>query len=386
MTAPQDADHRTALVEALDVLGAGPEERFDRITRMTHDAFGVPLTFLNLVHHDLVTTQSTYGWNQGTSVPASEEFCATTVLTPEPMVIPDTTLDPRFAHTPAVTEHGIRFYAGAPLSMLDGTRVGTLCIMDAQPRAFSASDLALLRDLARWAERELGYAIERDRLAKVREALVPDPLAVPGHDVATLTVQRPDGGGGLTDWRVAPDGALHVTVGAVVAGRVSALLAADVRGALAARTRLPITEAIAGLEAQVAPDLRVADAVAELVHARLDPTTGHVDLVDAGLGTAVVVAADGTVRPVQSTELPVGLGTASTPNARSTLSVDLAAGDRLVLASDAWATVPGVEGPEAIAALVAAQPDGAAAVEHVRALLPEGDPTTDLTLVVVTRR
>ncbi|PZE37563.1 PP2C family protein-serine/threonine phosphatase [Curtobacterium sp. MCPF17_031] len=385
MSTPQEVDRRTALIEALDVLGAGPEERFDRITRMTHDAFGVPLTFLNLVHHDLVTTQSTFGWNQGTSVPANEQFCATTVLTPEPLVIPDTTLDPRFAHTAAVAEHGIRFYAGAPLSMLDGTRVGTLCIMDAQPRAFSATDLALLRDLARWAERELGYALERDRLTRVRAALVPDPLSVPGHDVATLAVQRPDGGGGLTDWRVAPDGALHLTVGAVVAGRVSSLLAADVRGALAARTGLPIAEAVAGLEAQVAPDLRVADAVAELVHARLDPTTGRVDLVDAGLGTAVVVSADGSVRPVRSTELPVGLGTASTPGARSTLSVELAAGDRLVLASDAWSTVPGVEGPEAIAALVAAQPDGTAAVEHVRTLLPEGDPATDLTLVVVTR-
>jgi hypothetical protein len=384
VSTPQDVDHRTALVEALDVLGAGPEERFDRITRMTHDAFGVPLTFLNLVHHDLVTTQSTFGWNQGTSVPANEQFCATTVLTPEPMVIPDTTLDPRFAHTAAVAEHGIRFYAGAPLSMLDGTRVGTLCIMDAQPRTFSATDLALLRDLARWAERELGYAMERDRLAKVREALVPDLLAVPGHDVATLAVQRPDGGGGLTDWRVAADGTLHLTVGAVVAGRVSALLAADVRGALAARTALPITEAIAGLEAQVAPDLRVADAVAELVHARLDPTTGRVDLVDAGLGTAVHVRADGSVHPVRSAALPIGLGSGSAA-ARSALTVDLRAGDRLVLASDAWATVPGVEGPEALGTAVAAQPDGAAAVEHLRGLLPEGDPATDLTLVVVTR-
>jgi hypothetical protein len=385
MTTPQDADRRTALVEALDVLGAGPEERFDRITRMTHDAFGVPLTFLNLVHHDLVTTQSTFGWTHGTSVPASEEFCATTVLTPEPMVIPDTTLDPRFAHTPAVAEHGIRFYAGAPLSMIDGTRVGTLCIMDAKPRTFSASDLALLRDLARWAERELGYALERDLLSRVRSALVPGPPAVPGHHVSTLAVQRPDGGGGLTDWRTAPDGALHVTVGAVDAGRVSALLAADVRGALAARTALPITDAIAGLEAQVTPDLRVADAVAELAHARLDPTTGHVDLVDAGLGTAVHVRADGSVHLLRSAALPIGLGVDPTTEARDVLSVELAAGDQLVLASDAWSSVPGVGGPEAMAALVAAQPDASAAVEHLRGLLPDGDPATDLTLVVVTR-
>ncbi len=57
------------MIEALGVLGSGPEERFDRITRMTQEAFGVPLTFLNLVHDDLVTAQSTQGWRQGGGAP-----------------------------------------------------------------------------------------------------------------------------------------------------------------------------------------------------------------------------------------------------------------------------------------------------------------------------
>src|SRR4051812_509732 len=127
---------------------------------MTQEAFGVPLTFLNLVHDGLVTAQSTQGWRQGGSAPAEQVFCSTTVLDDEPMVVPDATLDARFAHLAAVTEQGVRFYAGAPLSMLDGTRVGTLCIMDAKPRTLSAEDLDLLRDLARWAERELGHSIE----------------------------------------------------------------------------------------------------------------------------------------------------------------------------------------------------------------------------------
>ncbi|QWS33311.1 PP2C family protein-serine/threonine phosphatase [Curtobacterium aetherium] len=384
MNAPQDVEHRTALVEALGVLGAGPEERFDRITRMTHEAFGVPLTFLNLVHHDLVTTQSTFGWNQGSSVPANEQFCATTVLTPAPMVIPDTTLDERFAHTAAVAEHGIRFYAGAPLSMADGTRVGTLCIMDAQPREFSDDDVALLRDLAHWAERELGYALERDRLGHVRSGLVPDPVAVPGLEVATVTARRPDGGGDLADWRVTADGTLAVTVGTVAAGAgASVLLAATVRGALVARVDGPLGTAVTGLEAQVAPDLRVADAVARVAHARLDPTTGHVDLVDAGLGTALLVRADGTIRQLPSA-LPIGVGAAA--EERPVVGVDLADGDRLVVSSDGLTALPGLATLEALAAVVARTPDAAALTEHVRGLLGDEEPTTDVTLVVVTRR
>ncbi|PZE87116.1 PP2C family protein-serine/threonine phosphatase [Curtobacterium sp. MCBD17_032] len=384
MSTPQDAEHRTALVEALGVLGAGPEERFDRITRMTHEAFGVPLTFLNLVHHDLVTTQSTFGWNQGSSVPASEQFCATTVLTPAPMVIPDTTLDERFAHTAAVAEHGIRFYAGAPLSTDDGTRVGTLCIMDAQPREFSDEDLALLRDLAHWAERELGHALERDRLGRVRAGLVPDPVTVPGLELATMTARRPDGGGDVADWRVAADGTLAVTVGTVAAGGgASALLAATVRGALVARVGEPLASALPGLEAQVAPDLRVADAVARLVHARLDPTSGHVDLVDAGLGTALLVRSDGTSRQLPSA-LPIGVGHAA--EERPVVTLELAVGDRLVVSSDGLTTVPGLADLDALAAALAGAPDAAALVDGVSELLGHEDPATDVTLVVVTRR
>jgi len=370
------ADRRTAVIEALGVLGGGPEERFDRITRMTHEAFGVPLTFLNLVHNELVTTQSTFGWHQGTSAPASEQFCATTVLSPEPMVIPDATLDPRFARSTAVAEHGIRFYAGAPLSMLDGTRVGTLCIMDAQPRVFSAEDLDLLRDLAHWAERELGHSIERGRVQRVIAGLVPDPVVVPGYDLETLVLPREDRGD-VVDWRIAPDGRLHVTLGSVPApGRAAALLAAAVRAAVIARTDQPMASAIVGLEAQVTPDLRAAGSVAALVHLRLDPETGHVDLGDAGHGLAAVVRADGSTASLRSLDLPIGLQPTDTP--RTPTSLDLDAGDRLVLCTDG--VLPGVGDFDALLELVAAADDGASVVQHVRSVSTGG------TLVVLTRR
>ncbi|WP_058725766.1 PP2C family protein-serine/threonine phosphatase [Curtobacterium luteum] len=376
-TALDPAARRTAVVEALGVLGSGPEERFDRITRMTQEAFGVPLTFLNLVHHDVVTTQSTFGWQQGTSVPASEQFCATTVLTPEPMVIPDTALDARFAATPAVAEHGIRFYAGAPLSMLDGTRVGTLCIMDAQPRTFGAEDVALLRDLARWAERELGHAIDQRRVRRVLEGLAPEPVEVPGHTVTTAVAQPDGGGGDVVDQRVAADGTLHLTVGTVVAGRASALLASAIRGAVAARTDVPVERAVAGLEAQLIPDLSLAGAVATLVHARLDPGTGHLELVDLGHGLAAVVRADGTVEELRSTSLPVGLRPQD--SVRTSVPVDLGPGDVLVLASDGALRLPGVDGLTDLARTAAA---GSGVV---RSLVDSAAPTLAAAIITVRR-
>ncbi|WP_242089589.1 GAF domain-containing protein [Curtobacterium sp. DN_7.5] len=372
------AARRSAVVEALGVLGSGPEERFDRITRMAQEAFGVPLTFLNLVHQDVVTTQSTFGWQQGTSVPAEEQFCATTVLTPEPMVIADTTLDPRFATTAAVAEHGVRFYAGAPLTMLDGTRVGTLCIMDAQPRTFSPEDVALLQDLAHWAERELGQAVDRRRVRRVLDGLAPEPPVAPGVVVESVVVQPDTGGGDVVDHRTAADGAVHLTVGTVSAGRASALLASTVRGAVAARTDQPLDAAVAGLEAQLAPDLSVAGAVATLAHARLDPGSGRVDLVDLGHGLAAVVRDDGRVEELRSPGLPVALQPSG--SSRRPVTAELAAGDVLVLCSDGAVALAGVEDLAHLARIVAAEGVGA-----VRDLLPDDDPTAAVAVTTARR-
>jgi GAF domain-containing protein len=72
------------------------------------------------------------------------------------MLIPDALLDDRFAENPLVTgEPRVRFYAGCPLSLADGTRLGTLCLIDHQPRDFDERRLALMRDVAKMIEREI---------------------------------------------------------------------------------------------------------------------------------------------------------------------------------------------------------------------------------------
>jgi len=71
-------------------------------------------------------------------------------------VIEDAVLDPRFAQNPLVLEEPrIRFYAAQPVRGPGGHNIGTLCIMDKQPREFSDADRETLRDLGEMVEKEL---------------------------------------------------------------------------------------------------------------------------------------------------------------------------------------------------------------------------------------
>ncbi|MBF4614445.1 SpoIIE family protein phosphatase [Curtobacterium sp. VKM Ac-1376] len=260
--------------------------------------------------------------------------------------------------------------------------------MDAKPREFGVDELALLGDLARWAERELGEAMDRGRTRMALDGLAPEPVEVLGHSLDVLAAQHDAGGGDVADWRVAPDGALHVTVGRVTAaGPASGLLAAAVHGAVVARTGTAMQDAIGGLEAQITADLSAADAVGSLFHLRLDPTTGHADFGDAGHGLAVLVRADGTGRTLHSLDLPLGLQPPSIP--RSPGVLELGPGDRLVVCTQGVLTLDGLRHLDDLADLVRSTSDGAAVVERVRALMPEGVGVgvgVDVTLVVLTRR
>ena len=83
-------------------------------------------------------------------------MCAHAILGDDVLVVPDTLEDERFADNPAVTGPArIRFYAGVPLVLADGSRVGTLCVGDHRPRLLDEHQLDELRRLAALVVAEL---------------------------------------------------------------------------------------------------------------------------------------------------------------------------------------------------------------------------------------
>ncbi len=151
----QDEGRRLQALRGLRILDTVPEERFDRYTRIAAGLFDVPISLVSLVDEDRQWFKSHHGIELA-ETPRDLSLCAHAILGDTVMQVADALQDPRFAENPLVTgPPRLRFYAGAPLTAADGSRVGTLCLLDQRPRELDAHHLALLRDLADLVQVEL---------------------------------------------------------------------------------------------------------------------------------------------------------------------------------------------------------------------------------------
>jgi len=167
---PANEAQRLAALRALNILDTPPEERFDRITRLARRIFNVPLALISLVDADRQWFKSRQGL-KATQTPRDISFCGHAILDDDLLVVPDARRDPRFSGNPLVTRPPrIRFYAGCPLVAPDGSKLGTLCVMDRRPRRMSAAERQTLRDLAELAQNELSAGESRQALALLRES------------------------------------------------------------------------------------------------------------------------------------------------------------------------------------------------------------------------
>ncbi|WP_191059914.1 GAF domain-containing protein, partial [Geminicoccus harenae] len=147
---PADEDLRLESLRAGRILDTPADPRLDAITRMAARRCNVPIALVGLVDESRQWLKSAVGLPAGSQTPPMHSMCAYAVLDPDqPLVIPDTQLDPRTATNPMVTgAMSVRFYAGIPLRAEDGHVLGALCIADTRPRQLRPEELGDLVDLA----------------------------------------------------------------------------------------------------------------------------------------------------------------------------------------------------------------------------------------------
>jgi PAS domain S-box-containing protein len=160
------------------------------------------MAFVALVDSDRMWIKARHGAGEAPDeAQRIHAFCDVAIRSNAVLQVPDAAQDPRFAPHPSVADVGIRFYAGAPIVMPEGERIGAVCVMDFEPRRLAPAQEAVLRDLAdvaQWAllqreaqraEAERQHAAAHDLLANVIEHL-PCGLSVFDSDLRLVVHNR----------------------------------------------------------------------------------------------------------------------------------------------------------------------------------------------------
>jgi sigma-B regulation protein RsbU (phosphoserine phosphatase) len=161
---PPDEVERLRAVRRYDILDTPPDGSFDRIAALAARIFEVPVATVTIVDEDRIWFKATHGV-EVTEIGRDPGLCASAILVDGPMAIEDATLDPVAYNNPLVRgEFGLRFYAAAPITTSDGYHLGTVNVIDRQPRTTTPEELQTLADLAAIVVDELEL-----RLSAIRE-------------------------------------------------------------------------------------------------------------------------------------------------------------------------------------------------------------------------
>ncbi len=160
---------RLQRLAALAILDTVPDPRFDRIAEIARRAFDVPIAAVSLIDAERQWFKARCGLPFA-ETPRGGAFCDHTIRSDSILVVEDATLDARFAEIPLVIcPPNVRFYAGAPLAIEPGFRLGTLCVMSDRPRRFNEEERRLLQLLAEDACDQIQRHGLPDRLAEELE-------------------------------------------------------------------------------------------------------------------------------------------------------------------------------------------------------------------------
>lgn len=188
---PANEAERLAAVRRYQVLDTPPDGAFDRITALAARLFGVPISIVSIVDHDRIWFKSHHGID-ATEIDRAPGLCASAVCQYEPWIVSDARIDSRTIDNPLVAgELGLRFYLGVPLTTSDGYNLGTLNVIDVEPREVSDEELATLTDLASVVMDELELRLASRKLfeERRRRALQLNDDVVQGLAVAKLSFE-----------------------------------------------------------------------------------------------------------------------------------------------------------------------------------------------------
>ena len=168
---PVNEVERLVALNRYDILETDPDQFFDDLVELASFICNVPISLISFIDEDRQWFKSKKGLN-GSGSPREFAFCAHAIMQDDLLIVPDATQDARFASNPYVTQDpNIRFYAGAPLMTPDGYALGTICVLDRQPRELTAAQTSALAALSRQVVAQLELRRTVKELSKAQAQL-----------------------------------------------------------------------------------------------------------------------------------------------------------------------------------------------------------------------
>ncbi|MFX0541919.1 sensor histidine kinase [Roseovarius sp. S4756] len=161
-------DKRLELLQSYEILDTDREADFDDIAQLASQICGTAISVVNLIDADRQWFKAEVGLGVR-EAPLATSICSHVILEEDFVEIPDTLHDPRMVDNPLCTgTPGLRFYAGALLKSDDGLPLGTLCVLDYQPRELTPLQRDTLRVLARqvMAQLDMRRALNGNKLLR----------------------------------------------------------------------------------------------------------------------------------------------------------------------------------------------------------------------------
>jgi signal transduction histidine kinase len=178
---PQETQRIEELLR-YEVLDTEDEQALDELTQLASAICGTSISLISLVDKDRQWFKSRLGLEE-TEMPRDSAFCAHAILQDQIFEVPDTLKDERFVDNPFVTGgQEIRFYAGAPLVSTNGMPIGTLCVIDSEPKKLNDTQQLALNTLAKQVVSQLELRLHNRQLQRMQKEQQ-QIFAVMSHDL-----------------------------------------------------------------------------------------------------------------------------------------------------------------------------------------------------------
>lgn len=183
---PASEPERLGALRRYEILDTPPDGSFDRLTAIAARHFRVPISIVTLVDHDRIWFKSQQGVPGVTQIDRVPGLCASAILQDDVWTVERADTDPRTLANPLVAgDFGLRFYAGAPLKTHDGHNLGTICVIDREPRTITPEERATLTDLASIVVDELELRLSARRESERLEQTRADFVVTASHELRT---------------------------------------------------------------------------------------------------------------------------------------------------------------------------------------------------------